>query len=154
MTKRYEKSTIEDKRNFVTFALDNMKLCIFHLKGKEGSKAERAQSKAPRNLGPADTVVYESFGCATLQLCGDSHWTSTWINGDFRVEGKYQKKIGAIKRLAHRWWEQNLARPIFLIESYVNHIFREHSKEADHWANVGAIGEKEIVVDKGSNTEK
>ena len=154
MTKRYEKSTIEDKRNFVTFAQDKMKLCILHRKGKEGSKAKRAQSKEPRNLGPADTVVYESFGCATLQLCGDSQVISKWINGDFNVEGKYQKKIGAIQRLVHRWWEQNLARPIFLIESYVNHIFREHNKEEDHWANVGASGKKEIVVDKGSNTVK
>ena len=132
MTKRDEKNTIEDKRKFVAFALDNMKLCIFHRKGKEGSKTKRAQSKEPRNLGPADTVVYESFGCATLQLCRDSQVISKWINGDFTVGGKYQKKIGDIQRLVHRWWDQNLARPIVLIGSYVNHIFREHSKEADH----------------------
>ena len=25
---------------------------------------------------------------------------------------------------------------------------------SDHWANVGAVGKKEIVADKGSNTEK
>ena len=56
MKKRSEKSTVEDKRKFVTCAQDKMKLCIFHRRGKEGSKAKRAQSKAPRNLRPADSV--------------------------------------------------------------------------------------------------
>ena len=36
----------------------------------------------------------------------------------------------------------------------MKHIFREHNQEADHWANVGAGVKKEIVVDKGSKTEK
>ena len=51
-------------------------------------------------------------------------------------------------------WEQNLSRPIVLIGSCVNHFFRGHNKEADHWASVGASGKKEIVIDEGSNTEK
>ena len=36
----------------------------------------------------------------------------------------------------------------------MSHVFRQHNKEADHWANVEASGKKEIVVDKGSNVEK
>ena len=35
----------------------------------------------------------------------------------------------------------------------MKHIFREHNKEADHWANVGAGAKKEIVIGK-NNTEK
>ena len=46
-----------------------------------------------------------------------------------------------------------IARPIPEFETYVMHIFREHNKEADHWANVGSGGKKEITVDKGSNSE-
>ena len=79
---------------------------------------------------------------------------SKWINGDFTVGGKYQKKVGASQRLLHQWWEQNLARPEDLIESYVSHVVREHNKEADHWANVRAGGKKEIVVGKGSHEVK
>ena len=36
------------------------------------------------------------------------------------------------------------------IDDYVKHIFREHN-EADHWANVGAEGQRKDVVDGKSN---
>ena len=35
----------------------------------------------------------------------------------------------------------------------MGHVFREHNKEADHWASVRAGGKKEIVVDNGSHEE-
>ena len=78
---------------------------------------------------------------------------SKWINGDFTVGGKYQKKVGASQRLLHQWCEQNLARPEDLIESYVSHVFRAQER-SDHWAHVRAGGKKEIMVDKGSHEEK
>ena len=31
------------------------------------------------------------------------------------------------------------------------HILREHNKEADHWPNVGAEGQRKVVIDKKSN---
>ena len=131
MTKRSEKSTVDDKRKFVTIAQDNMKLCIFHRKVKNQARAKRALSKAPRNLGLADTVFYERFDCTTFQLCGDSQVISKWINGDFTVGGKYQKNLARFRGSVSKV-EQNLSRPIVLIGSCVNHIFREHSKEEDH----------------------
>ena len=112
MTNRSEKDTMEENRNFVTFALDNMKLCTFHRKGTGTGKEKEKLSKVPRNLGPADAVVFVRPDCTTLQLCGDSKW----VNGDFTVGGKHQKNIGAIQRHLHQWWEQ--ARPIDLNESY------------------------------------
>ena len=36
------------------------------------------------------------------------------------------------------------------IDDNVKHIFREHN-EADHWANVGAEGQRKVVVDRKSN---
>ena len=51
MTKRSEKSTVDDKRKFVTIAQDNMKLCIFHRKGKEPSKGETGTVKSTEKFG-------------------------------------------------------------------------------------------------------
>ena len=111
-------------------------------------------SNLARVLGPADNAVCERHDCTTLQLFKDNQVISKWVNDNFTVGGKYQKKIGTIQKVLHQWWEQELARPIVEIETYVRHVYREQNKEADHWANVGAVGKKEIVVDKGSNTEK
>ena len=107
MTNRSEKGTMEEKRNFVTFALDKMKLCTFHRKGKGTGKGKEKLSKVPRNLGPADTVVYVRPDCTTAQLkhqknIGAQLWweqnlgDSKWVNVDFTVGGKHQKNIGAI----------------------------------------------------------
>ena len=38
------------------------------------------------------------------------------------------------------------------IDDNVKHIFREHN-EADHWANVGAEGQRKVVVDRKSNAD-
>ena len=38
-------------------------------------------------------------------------------------------------------------------DDYVKRIFREHNQEADHWASLGAAGEKKIV-DKSNKTER
>ena len=40
------------------------------------------------------------------------------------------------------------------IDDYVKHIFREHNQEADHWANLGAEGQRTIISDKGNSTER
>ena len=40
-----------------------------------------------------------------------------------------------------------------MIHNCVKHIFREHNKEADHWANVGAEGQRKVVIDRKSDAE-
>ena len=40
------------------------------------------------------------------------------------------------------------------VDEYVKHIFRKHNQEADHLANLGAEGQRHIIIDKGSNTER
>ena len=37
---------------------------------------------------------------------------------------------------------------------YVNHILREHSQEAGHWAKLADDGTKRIVVEKGGGNER
>ena len=102
VTKGSEKDTIEDKRNFATFALDKMKLCTYHRKGKGRGKGKKKLSKVPRNLGLAHLVENERPDCTTLLLCGDSQVISQWTNGDFTEGGKYRKKVGASQRLLHQ----------------------------------------------------
>ena len=39
------------------------------------------------------------------------------------------------------------------IDDNVKHIFREHNKEADHWANVGAEGQRKVVFDRKGDAD-
>ena len=68
---------------------------------------------------------------------------------------KRQKLIGTevsheIQKTLHQWWKKKMANLLQKIDDYVKHIFREH-KEADHWANVGAEGQRKVVIDRKSN---
>ena len=59
-------------------------------------------------------------------------------------------KIGRIQKTLHQWWRKKIAKTIHEIDDNVKHIFREHN-EADHWANVGAEGQRKVVIDRKSN---
>ena len=50
--------------------------------------------------------------------------------------------------------KSKIANPISKMDDYVQHVFREHNQEADHWANLGADGQRKIGVDKGNDTER
>ena len=69
-----------------------------------------------------------------------------WINGAFAQGTKYKEKIGKIQRILHSWWKKGVAKPISNIGSFVNHVHREHSQEADHWANMGAQSDRINVI--------
>ena len=43
--------------------------------------------------------------------------------------------------------------PVAQIDDYVKHIFREHNQEADHLANLGTEGQKEVTIEGVKNTE-
>ena len=64
-----------------------------------------------------------------------------WINSQFALEKHGQKCRGTIgrnsvkKKPLHSWW-------------------RDHNQDADHWANLGAEGQKKIFVDKGCDKER
>ena len=57
-----------------------------------------------------------------------------------------------IQKTLLQWWKKKIVNPISKIDDfYVKHKFREHNKEADHWANVGVEGQRKVVIDKKSN---
>ena len=45
-------------------------------------------------------------------------------------------------------WKRKIAIPISKIDEYAKHSFREHNQEADHWANLGAEGQRKTNVDR------
>ena len=55
---------------------------------------------------------------------------------------KHKGSIGHVQKTENSWWKRKIAHPISKIDDYVEHIFREHNQEADHWANLGAEGQK------------
>ena len=126
-----------------------MKLSTAHRKVKR--EKTYAGSKPPRELGPADATVYTREDGPTVQLCGDSEVVGKWMNGKNSLGRKYQENE-MIQKTLHQWWKK-IANPVSSIDDYVKHIFREHNLEADHWANVGAEGQKKVVIDKKSNAD-
>ena len=76
-----------------------------------------------------------------------------WINGQYSLGQKYRGKIGQVRKTLHLWWKEKIANPIPKIDDFVKHVFREHNQEADHWANIGAKGQRKIVLDKCNNSE-
>ena len=46
-----------------------------------------------------------------------------------------------------------MTNPILEIDDYVKHVFREHNTEADHSANVGAEGQRKVVIDRKGNAD-
>ena len=71
-----------------------------------------------------------------------------WISDEFARGTRYKKAIGKIQGLLHSWWKKGVAKPISNIESFVNHVYREHNQEADNGANLGAQGQRKIVIDR------
>ena len=57
------------------------------------------------------------------------------------------------KKTMYSWWQKKIASPISKTDVFVKHVYREHTQEADHWANIGAQGQRKIVLDKRDNSE-
>ena len=52
------------------------------------------------------------------------------------------------------WWKRKVDFLFSQIDEYVQHTFREHNQDADHWPNLGAEGQRTIVVYRENNNEK
>ena len=46
-----------------------------------------------------------------------------------------------------------IAKPISNIDVFIKHVCREHSQEADFGSNIGAQGQRKIVLDRRDNSE-
>ena len=56
-------------------------------------------------------------------------------------------------RSTHSWWKEKIASPISKIDDFMEHVYREHNWEADHWTNTGAQRLRKIVLDRCDNSE-
>ena len=86
------KSTLADKYQFVTFALDRMKLSTVHRKKKSKEIGRKVKEKTPRDLGPADTTFHTLADGPTVQLCGDTNVACKWINGQYSLATEVQRE--------------------------------------------------------------
>ena len=82
--------------------------------------------KMARQCSCVETVRLRGSGSTTRKL---------W---DRDTEGE----MGHIRKTLYSWWKRKIALPISKIDDDVKHIFREQSHEADHWANLGAEGQR------------
>ena len=130
-----------------------MKLSTEHRKKKSEGIEKKIKDKTPRDLGPADATIHTRSEGRTAQLCGDSDVACKWINREFSLGPKQREKIGQFQKTLNSWWKRKVAKPISNIDSFVKHVNREHNQEADHWANIGAQGQRKIVLDRRDHSE-
>ena len=146
MNKRSSCPELEDKKRFVTFAFDSVEHSTLHR--TKAVKKKEVDDKAPRVLGPADQTIHIREEEPTVQVCGDSTMASMLWNRST------EKKLVIFPKTLNPCWKKKIAQPISKIDDNVKHVFREHNREADHFANLGAAGERKINVDKSNNTER
>ena len=100
------KTRREDKYKFITYILNKMKLPTEHRKTGKKDEERRLKRKAPRDLGPEDTIVHTRGEGPTVLLCGDSKVACKWINVEFAQGTQYKDIIGKIQRILHSWWKK------------------------------------------------
>ena len=99
MRERKVESTLADMYQFVTFALDRMKLSTVHRRKKSKGIGKKFQEKKPRDLGPADTTIHTRADGLTVQLCGgESNVTCKWINGEYSMGQKYRGRSALVQK--------------------------------------------------------
>ena len=85
------KTRREDKYKFITYILNKMKLPTEHRKTGKKNEERRLKRKAPRDLGPEDTIVHTRGEGPTVLLCGDSKVACKWIKVEFAQRNKVQR---------------------------------------------------------------
>ena len=112
-----------------------------------GQKETKQRQERSQTSGPLDTSVHTRTERQTVQLCGDSNVAENRLMDTMPLVRSTQKMERIQKRL-HSWWEKEVAYLITQIDDHVKHHFREHNREADHLANLGADGQRKIIEKK------
>ena len=83
-------------------------------------------------------------------------WHASGSMAEFTQKTKYKESIGKIQKTLYSWWKRRVAKPISNIDTFVQHVYREHNQEADRWATIGAKSRRIRVIDKrdDSTTKK
>ena len=66
---------------------------------------------------------------------------------------KYRGRVSQVQKTLYAWWKMKIASPISRIDDLVKHVHRARNEEAAHWANIGAQGQRKIVIDRCTNAE-
>ena len=88
------------------------------------------------------------YNCAVTVM-----WRANGSTVNVLVGQKYSGMIRQVQKTLHSWWKEKIAKPISKIDFSVKHVYREHNQESDHWANIGAQGQRKIVLDRCDNSE-
>ena len=75
----------------------------------------------------------------------ETEFAEKWINGHYAVGQKYR---GINSKHVVLMVEMKNRTSYLKIDDYVKQIFTEHNQEADDLANLGAEGQRHIVVDR------
>ena len=137
------KSTLVDKYNFVTFAVDSVKLSTVHRKRtseRVGKKVKEKTPMDPRTLGRMG-LRYNCVETVMLRANG-SMGNILWCRSA-------EKELAKNKRPSTRGGKRSLRK----IGDFVKHVFSERNREADHWADNGAEGQRKIVIDRCNNSD-
>ena len=72
-----------------------------------------------------------------MELTGDSMLVVRWLEGIWTVKaGFYEKQVGEIPSVFHKWWSQHRLVPRRIFEPWVRHTYREINKAADQLATL------------------
>ena len=139
--KRKRCQTADDKRDFITLALQSVKHAT-HRSRIGDTKKPSEDGKDPRHVEPLDTSIQIRTEEPTGQLCGDSIVAEKWINGHYVIVQKY-KEIRRVQKTLHSGWKKKVAYPVTQIDDYVKHIFRGQSRGRP----LGQLGSRRIEED-------
>ena len=131
----------QDKRDFVTFALDDVKHSTVHKRRGGGGGDERGEEPLPlpQESGPPEISIPQERKSPRYCCEEVRHMATQWINGEFTMAGCFRKEIGGVPRPLLWWWKRSVA---------TTQILREHFQEADQLANLGATEVGKIAMDE------
>ena len=129
-----------------TFAMMTVKHSVAHRHQLREKVITNQERKEPRKLGPPDVSVHTRTQGSTVQMCGDGNVAGKWVSGHYALGQQFQARPGRIQKPLHSWWKKKTAYPVAQIDDFVKHIFREYNEEADHLANLGTSGRRNIQL--------
>ena len=71
---------------------------------------------------------------------------------NFPWERSTRKKLDRFQKTLHSGWRRKVAKPISNVDSFVKHVYRAHSQETDHWANIGVQERRKIIIDRRNDS--
>ena len=100
-SKRKRCLTAEDRRDFITFALQSVKPSTVHRSRFEDKKQLSADRKEPRLVETPDTSINTREEGPTVQQCGDSNVAESGLIVIMLWDKNTEGKVGHIQKALH-----------------------------------------------------